>query len=200
MAMAKKNKADRAAEKSLAKLLDSSTVNEILSAIANDNARVSVLICVEWLDDALELLLRVKFLTTQLPNVESERLFSSFSSPLYTFGAKVIFSRAFGLLDQETFEVLEAIRSVRNYCAHHKGTVTLENKLADTEKEAAVRKIVLFAERIAGAPAETRQSALVIAVTNIVARVTTTVKTELIPSLEAKHSNSPSDTPPSETQ
>ncbi len=198
--MAKKSKADKAAEKALAKLLDSAAIHDTLSAIVNDNARVSVLICVEWLDDALELLLRVKFLTTELPNVESERLFSSFSSPLNTFGAKVIFSRAFGLLDQETFEVLEAIRSVRNYCAHHKGTVSLEDEIADTDKEAAVRRIVIFAERIIGAHADTRQSALVMAVTNIVSRVTTTVKTELIPSLAVKHSTSPSDTPSSGPQ
>jgi DNA-binding MltR family transcriptional regulator len=122
------------------KMGDSAHENAIMQAMLEETERGAVLVGVQWLDDMLEEVLRSRFAVENTGSEIVNQLLNGAIAPLGTLGVRVAACRAFGILRQEAYEVLEALREIRNHCAHAKARTSL----SDTDIAAHVRRIKDF--------------------------------------------------------
>jgi DNA-binding MltR family transcriptional regulator len=117
-----RKKRKRADEKSLWE-----RVKEKLSFL-KETERGAALIAAEILSSELEWLLLAIFKVHKLSEEDQKRLLTNSLAPLYSFAMRIAFCRAFGLISEEHYELLEAIREIRNHCGHSPSIVSLNDK------------------------------------------------------------------------
>ena len=100
---------------------------ETQDALFAETERGVALIAGEWLDDCLEVLLRLRFIAVGISKDKQGRLLTDFGAPFTTFSMKISVCDAFGVLPHEVCDMLDAIRRVRNHCAHTPGVVLLDD-------------------------------------------------------------------------
>ena len=88
------------------------------NAIAPELDRGCVLIAAEFISDALEWMLRAKFEKEGLGAGDQDELLTDRYAPISDFSLRAKLGWAFGLIDPGLFSALEAIRRIRNLCAH----------------------------------------------------------------------------------
>lgn len=102
------------------------------------------MVATEWLSDLLEQLLRAKFDAEGVDkNGVQDILLNGVTAPLGSFAIRLKVCHAFGLVRKEVYKVAEALREVRNHCAHEKSLVSLQ----DRDIAEHVRAIVEFVEQ-----------------------------------------------------
>src|SRR5437868_5238210 len=90
-----------------------------IASLANESDRGFVLVGAARLDDLLEKLLRAKLLAcANSPNVDLDWLLVGSLAPLRSFGVRTRMARALGLINEPAKKSLDAIREIRNVCAH----------------------------------------------------------------------------------
>jgi hypothetical protein len=99
----------------------------IVLAMLPEPDRGCVLIAAEFLSLQLERLLRVHFLENGADDELQSQLLDSFNAPIFSFGVRSGVARAVGLISPMTYEVLEAVREIRNKCAHRTGPIELDD-------------------------------------------------------------------------
>ena len=115
-----------------------------LSAIVQESDRASLLVAAEVINDDLEKILRAKFTVEGLNDDLQDRLFGSFTAPLYSFAMRTIMCRAFGVLPHDLCDILDKLRDMRNHCAHHTGVVTLK----DEKLQSGIRTLQEYYKRV----------------------------------------------------
>ncbi len=85
--------------------------------LIDESDRGAVIVGAAILESDLENLLRPIFNSNRVPKKHLVRMFDV-NGPLSSFSAKVLICRGFGLISEEIFSDLEAIRKLRNQFAH----------------------------------------------------------------------------------
>lgn len=90
-----------------------------ISSLARESDRGFVLVGAARLDELLEKLLRAKLLACA-PSKEKDLdfLLTKPLAPLGSFSIRILMARALGLISESARQTLEALREVRNVCAH----------------------------------------------------------------------------------
>jgi len=110
------------------------------TALMAETDRGCALVAAEFLSDGLEYVLRSQFKLTNAPESMHEQLVGTFTAPLGTMAMRSLACRAFGLIDQEAYDAIDAIREIRNECGHRKGAIDLK----DPELDKYVRWLAEF--------------------------------------------------------
>lgn len=123
------------------KLVDPNTVSAslvnrrgqfLLDAIIDESQRGQVLIATAFLDDALRGCILAMCKKQDVDGGVALRLLGDRDEGgraiLADFGAKIPICRAFGVINQPVYEALEAVRKIRNLCAHSDFKVTFRHK------------------------------------------------------------------------
>jgi DNA-binding MltR family transcriptional regulator len=104
----------------------------ILDALAKESQRGQVLIAAAFLDNALRGCVLAVCKKQGVDAAVALRLLGDKEGGsraiLADFGAKLPVCRAFGLISQELYEALEAVRKIRNLCAHSDFKITFRHK------------------------------------------------------------------------
>lgn len=128
----------------------------IVTALEKETDRAGPLIAVEWLSDTLEGLLRTVFTEKKLDGKRQDRLLSGFAAPLASFAMRITICRAFGLLPPDMCDALDAMREIRNHCAHGQTVVSLQD--AELTQPMRVVRDYVNAHRIGDDPLDARQA------------------------------------------
>lgn len=96
--------------------------------LAPETDRGCVLIASEMLSDSLSQLFEELFKKHQVSRKASDELLKNVTAPLFSFGMRLKFAKAFGLLRTATSDALDDIRKIRNLCAHGVGGVHLDDE------------------------------------------------------------------------
>ncbi len=104
-----------------------SVMRGLLEVCRNETDRGTVLVAAEFLSDSLNMLLRVKFTSTQTSIAEQKKLLKGIAAPFGSFGMRIAVCRAFALLPPEHCSAMNALREVRNYFAHSTERVGLSD-------------------------------------------------------------------------
>lgn len=134
-----------------------------VSVLAKESDIALALLGGEWLDAALELLLRAKFTETRTSRKRQGELLDGVTSPLFSFGQKIWFSQAFGLINRRQHDVLLACNRIRNHFGHPHGPVSFDDK----EISQLVHTLQKFVESRHRVSAESRRMAFGLAVADI---------------------------------
>ncbi len=113
---------------------------ELQHALMAETDRGCALVAAEFLNDGLEFLLRARFKQTNTPERMQEQLVGNFTAPLGTLAMRASACLAFGLIDRDIYDAIDAIRDIRNACGHRKGAIDLQ----DPEIENYVRWLSEF--------------------------------------------------------
>lgn len=113
---------------------------EDMRAMRLESERGCVLIAAELLNDCLKDVLVAQFTKAGLNKEVQGNLLLRFTSPFFNFGMRIMVCRAFGLLKPSICDLLDAIRAIRNHCAHN-NRVT---KLKDPQIKDAVQSLQNF--------------------------------------------------------
>ena len=97
----------------------------IIEALCSESERAQILVLAAMLDDALGECLRVRFDREGLQESLKNKLLEGDYALLGSFWARIVACRAFGIIDQLIYTVLDAIRSLRNRSAYSDFAVTL---------------------------------------------------------------------------
>lgn len=104
----------------------SSKQESIFSALCSEQDRGQVLVGAAILDDALRECLGVRLDRAGVDPKLKDRLLEGDSALFGSFWARINTCRAFGGFSDTIYDVLEAIRVLRNSCAHSDYAVTLD--------------------------------------------------------------------------
>ncbi|MFZ1934142.1 MAG: hypothetical protein WCB27_11730 [Thermoguttaceae bacterium] len=92
--------------------------------------RGQILVAAETVHVRLTECLRVRIKKTSADNrflkLMDDHLSGDVWSPLRDFAGKILISRLFGVIGQELYEVLNAVRELRNAFAHADGTISMD--------------------------------------------------------------------------
>jgi hypothetical protein len=105
----------------------------LFQSLVDEPERVQVLIATTFLDNGLEQCLRMTFAHNKTNSDLLSKLFSQHNGLLSSLGPKVWVARACGVIDQETYLTLEAIRNIRNACAHENFKISLSHRTVKKE-------------------------------------------------------------------
>ncbi len=99
-------------------------------ALKGETERGQVLIAATFLENGLEDILRIVFLLNGVPKgTIGDRLLGEGQRPLLSnFATKTLAAWAFGIIDDRDFRALEAVRGIRNACAHSNFAITLAHE------------------------------------------------------------------------
>lgn len=102
------------------------------AALEKESDRGLVLIIASELDERLKKLHinRISGNTSGNRKLANALVLSPFA-PVFTFAARMKVAYAYGLIDKDIFESLEALRVLRNYAAHSTGTFSLRKSRPD---------------------------------------------------------------------
>lgn len=118
----------------------------IAHALAGESDRGVPLVAAEFATDALEEYFRTRFSKTGINTwLQDELLSRSTTAPLNSFSMRINFARCFGMIGPETYKALEALRIIRNHCAHRTYVALNERRLS-----AHVCVLRAFADRCCG--------------------------------------------------
>lgn len=107
---------------------DAEAERKIILALNDESDRGAVLVATEWLGDLLEALLRAKFSAEGVDRESvQDLLLNGVTAPLGSFAIRLKACHAFGLVRKEVYEVADALREIRNHCAHAKAVVSLKD-------------------------------------------------------------------------
>ncbi len=105
----------------------------LLQSLANEHERVQVLIAVTFLENGLEQCLRTAFAQYKTDHDLLDKLFNVHRGLLSSLASKGWVARACGVIDQETYLALEAIRNLRNAFAHENFKISLSHPTVEEE-------------------------------------------------------------------
>jgi hypothetical protein len=94
-------------------------------ALSNESERGRVLVGAAILDAALHDCLSNYFVQQGIESDLRAKLLSSDRGLLGTFWARIVICRVFGVINEKLYLALEAIRKLRNHCAHSDSPVDL---------------------------------------------------------------------------
>ena len=97
-------------------------------ALIVETDRGCALVASEYVNDALEALLLAKFDKEGTPKEIKADLVGSFIAPLGSLAMRARACRAFGIINQDTYDAIDALREIRNACGHRKGRIDLQDK------------------------------------------------------------------------
>jgi DNA-binding MltR family transcriptional regulator len=124
----------------------------VTRAIGPETDRGCVLVASEFISDALGQIFRKQFTKANVSEDGQFELLNNTMAPLFNFGMRITYARAFGLVPASLYEALQSIRSIRNPCAHRAGPV----HLADPRFADDVRALDAFVELIIPKASEAR--------------------------------------------
>jgi DNA-binding MltR family transcriptional regulator len=101
---------------------------DIASTLATESDRACPLVVSEYLKDILGDLLEVVFHCAAASEKEVKKLLNGFNAPIGSLAVRASLCRALGLISQKSFDVLNALREIRNHCAHSDSRVALNDK------------------------------------------------------------------------
>ena len=102
-------------------------IEELWTAFSNEQSiRVMLLVMTSEVDRLLMELIK-RFIKAGRKKDDDERLFGSFG-PLHSFGVRIEIAYRMGLIDKEDAEGMDALRKIRNDCAHAIKEFSLESE------------------------------------------------------------------------
>lgn len=116
----------------------------LLNVLAGETDSAQVLISTAFLDRALKRCLKTLFKVSGTNGDQRQLLIGSHGSILGSFGAKIVVSRGFGLLEKGPADTLEAIKELRNAFAHNDFAIRL-----DSDDEKVRKNMVIVQEWLA---------------------------------------------------
>jgi len=87
-------------------------------ALAVESDRGCALVAAEFLSNELEMLIRSKFDREMAAVTMQDELLSHGMAPLSSIGLRAKVARCFGLIEQDVYEAIDAVRRIRNECGH----------------------------------------------------------------------------------
>jgi hypothetical protein len=123
--------------------------NTIQNALNSESDRAAPLIVQEWINDALELLLRTEFRANGISKSDQDSFVNGFKAPYSAFFSRVEACYAFGLISKDVRTLLHHLRVIRNHCSHFKQRVSPEDKKVEPQVR-AIREF-LYAKRFRSA-------------------------------------------------
>ncbi len=101
--------------------------NLFIDTLVKETERGQVLIAAAFLNKSMKELLHIKFKKEGVSKELLRKLIMDDRSLLFTFGAKIMACRAFGLIRDEDYRALDSVRAIRNDFAHSDFQITLSD-------------------------------------------------------------------------
>ncbi len=122
--------------------VNDSAPDPLLNSLRQESDRGCVLVSAAFIDQALDLAIRADFSPSSDGQATAVRTLFSSRGPLGRMWARLQYARARDIIDEDMFEAIERVRSVRNRFAHGYEHVAFDDVLVRPEVD-ALRKYAI---------------------------------------------------------